>query len=271
MTSLESAEQSDPSAQQTAQQTEKIDSASASSDPFFRVRLINIDHILTVPTPFDRTSCAFNAEGQPLRKVPVLRLFGATPAGQRVCLYIHNVYPYCYIQYKGSLDPDNVLRYIHRLGRGLNAAMAASLRRNLHDTDANQFIAAIHLCKGVNFYGYHVGYSYYLKISFVDPAHNYRIAAILESGGVMKTVFQPFEIHIRYQLQFMLDYNIFGCDYPQFHPARRFGSPVPVTSPLEVIFCYCFWVVVRTGEEPIEGLLGEKRFGFVLLWRGLLG
>lgn len=65
--------------------------------------------------------------------------------------------------------------------------------------------------------------------------------------------------------------NIFGCDFPQFHPARRFGSPVPVTSPLEVIFCYCFWVVVRTGEEPIEGLLGEKRFGFVLLWRGLLG
>lgn len=226
MTSLESAEQSDPSAQQTAQQTEKIDSASASSDPFFRVRLINIDHILTVPTPFDRTSCAFNAEGQPLRKVPVLRLFGATPAGQRVCLYIHNVYPYCYIQYKGSLDPDNVLRYIHRLGRGLNAAMAASLRRNLHDTDANQFIAAIHLCKGVNFYGYHVGHSYYLKISFVDPAHNYRIAAILESGGVMKTVFQPFEIHIRYQLQFMLDYNIFGCDYVDLDDIR-FRLPIP--------------------------------------------
>ena len=65
--------------------------------------------------------------------------------------------------------------------------------------------------------------------------------------------------------------NIFGCDFPRFHPARRFGSPVPATSPLEVIFCYCFWVVVRTGEEPIEGLLGEKRLGFVLLWRGLLG
>ncbi|GAC92644.1 hypothetical protein PHSY_000198 [Pseudozyma hubeiensis SY62] len=220
MTTMESAEQSEP----TPQRTEKTDSAS--SDPFFRVRLINIDHILTAPTPLDRTQCAFNAEGHTLRKVPILRIFGATPAGQRVCVHIHNVYPYCYIQYKGSLEPDDVLRYIHRLGRELNAAMAASLRRNPHDPELNQFVAAIHLCKGVNFYGYHVGYAYFLKISFVDPAHNYRIAAILESGGVMKTGFQPFEIHIRYQLQFMLDYNIFGCDYLDLDDVR-FRLPIP--------------------------------------------
>ncbi|KAJ9477968.1 DNA polymerase zeta catalytic subunit [Pseudozyma hubeiensis] len=220
MTTMESAERSDP----TPQRTEKTDSAS--SDPFFRVRLINIDHILTAPTPLDRTQCAFNAEGHTLRKVPILRIFGATPAGQRVCVHIHNVYPYCYIQYKGSLEPDDVLRYIHRLGRELNAAMSASLRRNPDDPELNQFVAAIHLCKGVNFYGYHVGYAYFLKISFVDPAHNYRIAAILESGGVMKTVFQPFEIHIRYQLQFMLDYNIFGCDYLDLDDVR-FRLPIP--------------------------------------------
>lgn len=220
MTTMESAERSDP----TPQRTEKTDSAS--SEPFFRVRLINIDHILTTPTPLDRTQCAFNAEGHTLRKVPILRIFGATPAGQRVCVHIHNVYPYCYIQYKGSLEPDDVLRYIHRLGRELNAAMAASLRRNPDDPELNQFVAAIHLCKGVNFYGYHVGYAYFLKVSFVDPAHNYRIAAILESGGVMKTVFQPFEIHIRYQLQFMLDYNIFGCDYLDLDDVR-FRLPIP--------------------------------------------
>ncbi|GAK63793.1 DNA polymerase zeta catalytic subunit [Moesziomyces antarcticus] len=206
------------------QRTEHAPSHSA--DPFFRARLINIDHVLTLPGPLDRTQCAFNAEGQLLRKVPILRIFGATPAGQRVCIHVHNVFPYCYIQYKGSLDPDDVLRYIHRLGRELNAAMAASLRRNAADPEANQFIAAIHLCKGINFYGYHVGYSYFLKISFVDPSHSYRIATILESGGVMKTIFQPFEIHIRYQLQFMLDYNIFGCDYLDLDDVR-FRLPVP--------------------------------------------
>ncbi len=218
------ARQSGDQARPAPQRTEHAPNHSA--DPFFRVRLINIDHVLTLPGPLDRTQCAFNAEGQLLRKVPILRIFGATPAGQRVCIHVHNVFPYCYIQYKGSLDPDDVLRYIHRLGRELNAAMAASLRRNAADPEANQFIAAIHLCKGINFYGYHVGYSYFLKISFVDPSHSYRIATILESGGVMKTIFQPFEIHIRYQLQFMLDYNIFGCDYLDLDDVR-FRLPVP--------------------------------------------
>ncbi|PWY98545.1 putative catalytic subunit of DNA polymerase zeta UPR-1 [Testicularia cyperi] len=232
-------------ASSTAENLPKLPSATSHTpasppDPFFRIRLINIDHVLTTPGPLDRTVCAFNAEGSPLRKVPTLRIFGATPAGQRVCLHVHNVYPYCYIQYKGSLNPEHVLRYIHRLGRELNTAMAVSLRRNPDDPNTNQFIAAIHLCKGINFYGYHVGYSYFLKISFIDPAHNYRLAAILESGGVMKTVFQPFEIHIRYQLQFMLDYNIFGCDFIDLDDVR-FRLPVPegddiatdASSPLE--------------------------------------
>ncbi|SNX82906.1 probable catalytic subunit of DNA polymerase zeta UPR-1 [Melanopsichium pennsylvanicum] len=234
ITATQKADQSQP----PLQRTEKIDSTA--SDPFFRVRLINIDHILTLPTPLDRTSCAFNSEGVPLRRVPILRIFGATPAGQRVCLHIHNIYPYCYIPYKGSLDPDNVLRYIHRLGRELNSAMAASLRRNPDDPETNQFIAAIHICKGVNFYGYHVGYSYFLKISFVDPSHNYRLAAILESGGVMKTVFQPFEVHIRYQLQFMLDYNVFGCDYLDLDDVR-FRLPIPKGS-----------TVASDNDSPLE-------------------
>ena len=195
-------------------------------EPFFRVRLINIDHVLTFPGPLDRTECPFNAEGQPLRKVPVLRIFGATPAGQRVCMHVHNVYPYCFIRYKASLEPDFVLRYIHRLGRELNAALAASLRRNPDDPESNQFIAAIHLCKGTDFYGYHVGYQYFLKISFIDPSVSYRLAAVLESGGVMRTPFQPFEIHIRYQLQFMLDYNIFGCDFIDLDDCQ-FRQPIP--------------------------------------------
>jgi hypothetical protein len=47
-----------------------------------------------------------------------------------------------------------------------------------------------------------------------------------------------------------------------------FGSSVPVTSPLRVTFCYCFFgLVVRTGEEPIEGLLGE--YGLVLYYYGV--
>ncbi|UZJ54097.1 hypothetical protein CBS101457_003417 [Exobasidium rhododendri] len=203
-------------------------SASSTSVPSFRLRLINIDHVLTRPSlGLDRTECAFNAPGQPLSRVPVLRVFGATPAGQRVCAHFHGIFPYCYVEYKGSLEPDRVLSYIRRLGRDLNASIAASLRRNPEDIDRQQFVAAIHLCKGVPFYGYHVGWKYFLKIYFVDPSQNVRIATILQSGKIMGIKMQPFEIHIRYNLQFMLDYNLFGCDYIDMERVT-FRQPIPL-------------------------------------------
>lgn len=82
-------------------------------EPFFRVRLINIDHVLSKPGALDRTECAFNTSGAPLKKVPILRVFGATPAGQRVCLHIHQAFPYCYVEYKGSLAPDAGEHVLH--------------------------------------------------------------------------------------------------------------------------------------------------------------
>ncbi|CAO1623914.1 unnamed protein product [Parajaminaea phylloscopi] len=202
--------------------------ASAQVKPLIRVRLINIDHVCTSPGPYDRVTCAFLPPGEELRKVPVLRVFGATPSGQRVCLHLHGVFPYCYIPYQGDMKPDSVLWYITRLGIELNAAITASLRGDPSAPESRQHLAAIHLVKGVPFYGYHVGWTYFLKISFVDPSHNYRIATILQSGRVLRTVFQPHEIHIRYQLQFMLDYNIFGCDYIDLETAR-FRLPVPAS------------------------------------------
>lgn len=198
--------------------------------PIFRVRLINIDHVVTFPGPWDRTESAFTTPGQPLRRVPVLRVFGATPAGQRVCAHIHGVFPYCFVQYDGSLEPDRVLAYIYRFGTELNAAIAASLRRDPANPDKAQFIAAIHLCKGVPFYGYHVGWRYFLKVSFTDPSQNVRIATILQSGRVMGTKMQPYEMHIRYNLQFMLDYNLFGCDYIDLADIG-FRQPVPAADP----------------------------------------
>lgn len=203
------------------------------AQPFLRVRLINIDHVCSAPGPFDRTACAFLPPHEELRKVPVLRIFGATPNGQRVCLHLHGIFPYCYIPYHGELKPDIVLLYISRLGREINAAITASLGGNPLAPESNQHLAAIHLVKGVPFYGFHVGWSYFLKISFVDPSHSFRLATILQSGRVMRTIFQPYEIHIRYQLQFMLDYNIFGCDYIDLETAHfRLPLPSSADSPL---------------------------------------
>lgn len=74
----------------------------------FQVRLNCIDHYqataseLDPPLPFrdGETEKDFKP------KVPVIRVFGATETGQRVCVHVHGAFPYLYIEYNGPLAPE---------------------------------------------------------------------------------------------------------------------------------------------------------------------
>ena len=74
----------------------------------FRFRLNCIDHYQKEPTSLDPalkppvTSTQGN-EYSPV-KVPIIRIFGATDSGQKVCAHIHGAFPYLYLEYNGPLD-----------------------------------------------------------------------------------------------------------------------------------------------------------------------
>ena len=76
----------------------------------FSVRLNCIDHYQAsrshldpkVPITLDDAN---EAEGVP--KVPVIRVFGSTPEGEKVCAHVHGAFPYLYIKYEGSLIPED--------------------------------------------------------------------------------------------------------------------------------------------------------------------
>lgn len=75
----------------------------------FRVRLNCIDHYQSAPTRFD-PQLQNNVKPSQLHKepkVPVIRVFGATETGQKVCAHIHGAFPYLYIEYNGSLLSDD--------------------------------------------------------------------------------------------------------------------------------------------------------------------
>ncbi|EGG11103.1 uncharacterized protein MELLADRAFT_33498 [Melampsora larici-populina 98AG31] len=222
------------------------------SKPLIRFRLTQLDAVSLSPDDCSshalRTS-PFLPAGRQLNKVPVIRIFGATPAGQRVLAHVHGAMSYFYVQYDGPIDPDTVHRFIRRLGHALNYATAASLGQvnsnKSADRSRHQYVAYIALCKGVPFYGFHVGYRYFLKIYCLQARFKKRMADLLRSGKVIdpsshspyqtsnnqrgssaRAGFKVFEEHIPFHLQFMLDHNLYGCGMIELSECS-FRLPLP--------------------------------------------
>lgn len=74
----------------------------------FRVLLNCVDHYQAAPTYLDPQLPHKNGatSGASRAKVPVIRVFGATETGQRVCAHIHGAFPYLYIEYRGNPVPE---------------------------------------------------------------------------------------------------------------------------------------------------------------------
>ncbi|KAK3695542.1 hypothetical protein B0T22DRAFT_455554 [Podospora appendiculata] len=193
----------------------------------FRVRLNCVDHYQARPTRYDpqlRRDVRVSQVGKE-PKVPVVRVFGSTETGQKVCAHIHGAFPYLYVEYNGGLSKAEVSQYTLRLHLSIDHALAVSYRKDAH-RDRPKYVARITLAKGVPFYGYHVGYRFYLKIYMLEPHAMTRLADLLQQGVIMSQKFQPYEAHLQYLLQFMADFNLYGCNYIEASKVS-FRSPVP--------------------------------------------
>lgn len=55
------------------------------------MRIVSIDYYLARPIPNFDVSFS-HLEGTATEQVPVIRIFGSTPAGQKTCLHVHKVH-----------------------------------------------------------------------------------------------------------------------------------------------------------------------------------
>ena len=193
----------------------------------FRVRLNCVDHYQASPTDLDPDLFGSHGSTQRLNapSLPVIRVFGSTETGQKVCAHVHGALPYLYIEYRGSMDKGAVNIYIQQLRASIDHALAVSYRRNTHDGKV-VYVAHITLVKGVPFFGYHVGYRCFLKIYLLNPLNMTRFADLLHQGAIMGQRLQPFEAHLQYLAQWMCDYNLYGCAYIECKVVK-FRSPIP--------------------------------------------
>ena len=95
----------------------------ASSQSLFSCRIVSIDSY-TAPPIKDLDVCYSEFCSSAVERVPVLRIFGATPVGQKSCLHVHGVYPYIYVP---CLAPDPNDKYLQQLARSIDHALQVSL------------------------------------------------------------------------------------------------------------------------------------------------
>jgi hypothetical protein len=183
------------------------------------------------PAPFHPQLCDPRTVGI---RLPVIRLFGVTPGGQKACLHVHHVLPYLYIPYRGpplqGALPCNLERYLYQVGMSVNHALALYLGRpalGYEHHGANQVVGSVQLVRGIPFYGYHAGYDPFLKLSLLRPEFTRHVVHILESGSVMGIPFQTLESHIAYLPQFFIDYNLYGMELIQLDDFRFRGPIYP--------------------------------------------
>jgi len=67
----------------------------------------------------------------------------------------------------------------------------------------------------------------------LNPANMTRFADLLHQGAILNRVFQPYESHLQYLLQWMCDYNLYGCAYINCAKVQ-FRGPVPDSDVIDI-------------------------------------
>lgn len=78
-----------------------------SRTPQLRVRVNVIDHVMAEPGSLDDPGGNTQGISTRARKVPIIRIFGDSSTGHKACVHVHQVWPYFYVEYTGSLKPES--------------------------------------------------------------------------------------------------------------------------------------------------------------------
>ncbi|RYR52485.1 hypothetical protein Ahy_A06g027394 isoform A [Arachis hypogaea] len=199
---------------------------SQSNSEIFSVRIVSIDYYMAPPIQ-GADICYSSFHGGKVKEVPVIRVYGSTPSGQKTCLHIHRALPYMYVPCSDiPLQPDQEGdAYTYKVAASLEKALqlkgsAGSTRQHVHGCS---------LVRARRFYGYHSFEELFVKIYLYYPQDVSRAANLLLAGAVLDKCLQPHESHIPYILQFLVDYNLYGMGH--LHLTKmKFRHPVPDSS-----------------------------------------
>lgn len=207
------------------------------SDFKFCLRILDIDCYLAPPSiQFDPLEVPYQKKFFPVSSsasissssasrvrpslVPIVRVWGTTPMGQKACVHVHGYFPYFFIPLPAELQETEpgapVTEFLRTLGDDLENALShyQSLNRRAyaqqeqkeqkeqgqHDQhrpaeQRRRFIFDLNIVSARAFYGFHHNPGKFVKITLFDPCHVQLSAALLQQGACCGgLIFQPLEV-----------------------------------------------------------------------------
>uniref|UniRef100_A0ACD5WNY5 Uncharacterized protein n=1 Tax=Avena sativa TaxID=4498 RepID=A0ACD5WNY5_AVESA len=196
-------------------------SQSGTPSQVLSVRIVSLDYYMAPPIPgLDFSYSPFHCEE--VQEVPVIRIYGSTPAGQKTCLHIHRALPYLYVP-----CPEELLHNIDR-GNSCMTGLLSDLEKALQNRGPTKrkHVHGCSLVRAKKLYGYHSSEEIFVKIYLYYPHEVSRAATHLLGGAVLDRVLQPYESHIPYLLHFLVDYNLYGMGHVHVTDFK-FRPPLP--------------------------------------------
>ncbi|XP_065619817.1 DNA polymerase zeta catalytic subunit [Quercus suber] len=245
---------------------------SQSDSNAFSVRIVSIDHYMAPPIHgLDISYSSF--QGGKVNEVPVIRIYGSTPAGQKTCLHVHGVLPYLYVPCADiSLQPhEEGDAYTHAVSLALEKAL--KLKGNVGSK--RQHVHGCSLVRARKFYGYHSSEELFVKIHLYYPHDVSRAAKLLLGGAVLDGSLQPYESHIPFILQFLVNASPWvstgragsGFDPARTRPAASGGQKTDSRPTAGVNRSDRFWVRVDIGSVWVEIGLSPELEKIAGIWK----
>lgn len=204
------------------------------------VRIVAIDHYLhalrdhSSAIPFQAARLTHAAGAAP-PKLPVIRIFGSTPAGQTACLHVHGLRPYLYVPLPPTVPPASAFDFAQRLLAALESALRVAhpdpQASTAAPTTPAPALADVEPVLRTDIYGFRRP-AVFLKLSLYNPRTLPRLATLLAhdaAPGLLPPATPVYEAHLPFHLQFLTDHALAGMAYINLSTAR-FRTPLPPAS-----------------------------------------
>ena len=156
----------------------------------------------------DDASCQFVPNSRS-KMITVLQLFGRTETDS-VCVNVRGLYPYFFVEYpENTFDIAALERFSIDIGNQIEQIVGRGS------------IYKICCVKGRRYYGFDQFKRPFFKICFFTTYHCKRAAEAINSSRIMSKRLLCCETHIPFELQFLVDHNIYGMGRVNVHNAEQ--------------------------------------------------